>query len=245
MLKFHVHGTSPHNPSTQELATVDFRIFAQAKDAVLFDPSLPDGFATRLYETVLQSCPGVSRANDLIQPTAKSYLEYFVTLIPQSACNHQVHLLFNGQTIPVPAPKVTNAYGPQEGYDTASPVPLLNFGEIVDAPLGYIALGRPGDRASDSNVGFFVSDDEQWDWLRSFLTIKKIKELLGTEDYSGARIDRFEMRNIRAVHFLLEDHLDRGYNSGSKLDTLAKNLCGYLRAKTVPIPRKFLENGHL
>lgn len=57
MLKFHVHGTSPINPRTQELATVDFRIFAQARDASLFDPSLPDGFARKLYETVLQSCP--------------------------------------------------------------------------------------------------------------------------------------------------------------------------------------------
>lgn len=57
LLKFHVHGTSPLDPVDQEIATVDFRIFAQAKDAALFDPSLPDGFSRRLYETVLQSCP--------------------------------------------------------------------------------------------------------------------------------------------------------------------------------------------
>lgn len=57
MLRFHVHGTSPPNPEDQEIATVDFRIFAQARDAALFDPSLPDGFARKLYETVLQSCP--------------------------------------------------------------------------------------------------------------------------------------------------------------------------------------------
>lgn len=115
----------------------------------------------------------------------------------------------------------------------------------MEAPLGYVALGRSGDKASDANVGFFVSDDEQWDWLRSFLTIEKLKELLGPEDWSGGRIDRFEMKKIRAVHFLLKDHLDRGYNSGSKLDTLAKNLCEYLRAKLVPLPRKFLEHGRI
>ena len=57
MLKFHVHGTSPPNPDDQEIATVDFRIFAQARDSSLFDPSLPDGFSRKLYETVLQSCP--------------------------------------------------------------------------------------------------------------------------------------------------------------------------------------------
>lgn len=57
MLKFHVHGTSPPNPENQEIATVDFRIFAQGPRAELFDGSRPDGFARKLYETVLQSCP--------------------------------------------------------------------------------------------------------------------------------------------------------------------------------------------
>jgi len=188
----------------------------------------------------------VSRPNDLRQSTAKSYFEYFVTLIPQSACNHRVHLLYgNSDIVDIPAPPSSKEYGPQESYNTKSPVPLEQFGETVDAPLGYVALGRSGDKASDANVGFFVSGQEQWDWLRSFLTIEKVKELLGPHEYSGGRIDRFEMPNIRAVHFLLKDHLDRGYNSGSGMDTLAKNLCEYLRAKYVPIPRKFLEAGRI
>ncbi|OAA57618.1 hypothetical protein SPI_07277 [Niveomyces insectorum RCEF 264] len=250
LLKFHVHGTSPPNPVNQEIATVDFRIFAQAPDAALFDPGLPDGFARKLYETVLQSCPGVSRPNDLRQSTAKSYFEYFVTLIPQSACRHRVHLLFGDEAtrktpIEIPLPPQTQEYGAQESYDTKHPVDLAQFGETVEAPLGWVALGRSGDKASDANVGFFVSTAEQWDWLRTFLTISKIKQLLGPAEYGGGGVDRFEMANIRAVHFLLKDHLDRGYNSGSKLDTLAKNLCEYLRAKYVPIPKKFIENGHL
>lgn len=249
LLKFHVHGTSPANPVNQEIATVDFRIFAQAKDAALFDPSLPYGFARKLYETVLQSCPGVSRPNDLRQSTAKSYYEYFVTLIPQSACRHRVHLLFGDESsrtpIDIALPPQTATYGAQESYDTRNPVDLSSFGETVEAPLGWVALGRSGDKASDANVGFYVPTAEQWDWLRTFLTTEKFKELLGAKEYGGGRIDRFEMGNIRAVHFLLKDHLDRGYNSGSGLDTLAKNLCEYLRAKYVPVPKKFIENGHL
>ncbi|KAF7544140.1 hypothetical protein G7Z17_g10187 [Cylindrodendrum hubeiense] len=246
MLKFHVHGSSPADPVNQEIATVDYRIFAQGPRAELFDGSLPDGFARKLYETVLQSCPGVSRPNDLRQSAPKSYWEYFVSLIPQSACNHRVHLLFGDESIiPIPLPPVTKDYGPQESYDALNPQSLESFGPTVQAPLGWVALSRSGDKASDANVGLFVPDDEQWEWLRAFLTIKKIKELLGTHEYSGGRIDRFEIPNIRAVHFLLKNHLDRGYNSGSKLDTLAKNLGEYLRAKFVPVPKKFIEGGHL
>jgi hypothetical protein len=246
LLKFHLHGTSPPNPVNQEIATVDFRIFAQASDASLFDPSLPAGFSRRLYETVLQSCPGVSRSNDLRQSTAKSYFEYFVTLIPQSACKHRMHMLFgNGPPIDIALPSITCSYPAQQSYETKDPLPLESFGETVEAPLGYIALGRSGDKASDANVGFYVSTEEQWNWLRSFLTIPKLKELMGTHEYSGGRIDRFEMANIRAVHFLCKNHLDRGYNSGSKLDTLAKNFCEYIRAKVVPMPKVFLEGGRI
>lgn len=170
--------------------------------------------------------------------------------MPQSACNHRVHLLFGDAPAPItiPLPPQTVTYGPQESYDTPDPVSISSFGPTVDAPLGWIALSRSGDKASDANVGLFVAHDapdEQWDWLRSFLTIDRMKQLLGPHEYNGGRIDRFEMSNLRAVHFLLKDHLDRGYNSGSKLDTLAKNLGEYLRAKYVPIPMAFLDKGHL
>jgi hypothetical protein len=81
--------------------------------------------------------------------------------------------------------------------------------------------------------------------LRSFLTIDKIKELLGPEEYKGKKVDRFEMKNIRAVHFLLHDHLDRGYDACSTYDTLGKNVCEYLRARSVDLPVRFVERGVL
>lgn len=143
------------------------------------------------------------------------------------------------------SPKITHTYPKQSSYETSNPIPLSTFGATELAPLGYIVLGRSGDKASNCNVGFFVRHDDEWDWLRSFLTIDKMKELLGPDDYTGNQIDRFEMPNIRAVHFLLYDHLDRGYNACSKYDTLGKNDCEYLRAKLVPLPKRFLERGRV
>ena len=67
---------------------------------------------------------------------------------------------------------------------------------------------KSGDKASDCNVGFYVRNDDEWDWLRSFLTVQRVTQLLGPQEYTGNAIDRFEMPGIRAVHFLLHDHLD-------------------------------------
>ncbi|ORY09966.1 hypothetical protein BCR34DRAFT_486476 [Clohesyomyces aquaticus] len=236
----------------QERATADFRIFAQARGREVFEGT--EGFARKLYETVLQSCPGVSRSNDLRQSTPKPYFEYFVTLIPQSACRHRVHFLYPSPMSPsssflpslsIPLPPQTAPYAPQPSSNTLSPIPLENFGPTVPAPLGSIVYARSGDKASDANIGFFVRSDQEFDWLRSFLSIERLRELLGS-DLEGKRevgIERCEMKGVNAVHFLLKDWLDRGYNSTSGIDTLAKNLGEWCRARRVDVPRKFLEEG--
>ena len=133
----------------------------------------------------------------LIRPCADKRClgEYFPTLIPQSACKHQVHLLFapsgtNSKTpIPIELPPETAEYGAQRSYETEHPVCLDEFGPTTLAPLGYVALSRSGDKASDANIGLFVRRDDEWEWLRSFLTIEKFRELLGS-DWHGGRIDR-------------------------------------------------------
>ncbi|BDD55405.1 hypothetical protein MAP00_000926 [Monascus purpureus] len=68
----------------------------------------------------------------------------------------------------------------------------------------------------------------------------RLKELLGN-DYVGKPIDQFEIPGLKAVHFLLQDHLDRGYNAGAGLDCLRKSLVEYIRTKYIDVPVKFLE----
>jgi len=130
----------------------------------------------------------------------------------------------------------------QPSYETKNPVDLKKFGPTTRSPLRWIVGSRSGDKASDGNVGFYVRNNDEWDWLRSILTIPKIQYLLD-EEYKGGVIERFEIPGIRTVHFLLRDHLDRGFNSTSTYDTLGKNVGEYLRSKWVDLPNKFLHRG--
>jgi hypothetical protein len=245
-LKFMQNGSSVVDARNQDVATVDFRIFAQSNDRELLNMRNPAGFFRRSMVTFLQSVPGASLGNDMRQAEGKPYYEYHPSLIPQSTLVQKVHLLFDApkQVIPMPlAPEFRTYDRQQPSYETKDPVDLSSFGETVRLPLGRIVLGRSGDKCSDCNVGLFVRHDDEWDWLRSFLTVDKIRELLGPEEDKGKPIDRFEMPNIRAVHFLLHDHLDRGYDACSTYDTLGKNACEYLRARTVDVPKKFADRG--
>lgn len=247
-LRFSLNGYCPENPRNQEVATVDFRIFVQTKRRALVDKSTLDvpGFNRWCMENFLQSCPGATLGNDQRQSEGKPFYEYYVTLLPQAEVKHRVELPWLGESVDIPVQKNIAAAYPrdQKSYETADAVDLGSFGPTTRGPLGWVVGGRSGDKASDANVGFFVRNDDEWDWLRSLLTVDKIKHLLEGSD-KGRRIERFEIPGIRAVHFLIRDHLDRGFNSTSEYDTLGKNLCEYLRAKYVDIPNKFLRRGRI
>ncbi|KAH7391176.1 hypothetical protein DE146DRAFT_663685 [Phaeosphaeria sp. MPI-PUGE-AT-0046c] len=249
-LKFHQNGSSPIDARNQDVSTVDFRCFAQTSDPEIVRPDVPNGFNRWCVEVFLQSAPGLSLSNDLRQTIPKPYYEYWPSLLPQEELGVKVHNLWGKKAVTeLAAPTITKEYARQQpSYETSSPADLSSFGETVRAPLGYIVAGRSGDKASDCNCGFFVRHDDEWDWLRSFMTIDRVKELLGPEEWQGKGskpIDRFEMPHLRAVHFLLHDHLDRGYNACSTYDTLGKNAMEYLRAKTVDLPKKFLDRGRI
>ncbi|PLB36514.1 acyclic terpene utilization AtuA family protein [Aspergillus candidus] len=222
-LRFHRVGTPVLDTPRQDDATVLFRVFAQTRDPEILRPD------------------ALTPTNDPRQASPKIYYNYLTGLIPQKALRHQVHCMFGDQRIvPVDAPEHTQVYGAQPSYDTKKPADLAIFGETDQAPLGRVACGRSGDKGADCNVGFFVQHDDEWEWLRTFLTCERIKELLGPVEYTGNPIERFEIPGTRTVHFLLRSHLDRGFNSSSSVDVLGKNTGEFLRSRTVAVPRVFL-----
>jgi hypothetical protein len=250
-VKFHLVGTAAENPETQDAATVDFRVFVQTKDPSILGlgswASLggADSFTRWCMQNFLQSAPGASVTPDARQASGKPIYEYWVSVIPQSVVRQRTFLEWTGEAIDVPAPADTQPYSKQQrSYETEAPVDLASFGPTTRGPLGWVVMGRSGDKASDANVGLFVRHDDEWDWLRSLLSTKGFLDLLGRE-YLGHGVDRFELPHLRTVHFLLHDHLDRGFNSTSSLDALGKNLCEYLRAKWVDIPDAFLARGKI
>lgn len=248
-LAFNVTGSVAENPRNQASATVDLRIFAQSKNQNIMSAGTHKGvapdtpsFGKWCIENCLQGYPGGTPAMDLRQSVGKPFFEYWVALFPQDKINHEVHT-FDGEIISIPAPTNTKTYPrQQESYDTSSPLPLDSWGPAVRAPLGHIVHGRSGDKSSDCNLGLFVRHADEWDWLRSLLSLSKLRELLAEED-TGKKIDRFEIPSLYAVHFLLRDHLDRGANSSSSYDILGKNVCEYIRCKIVDIPKVFYERG--
>jgi hypothetical protein len=132
----------------------------------------------------------------------KPFMEIFPCLVPVSAIEHRV--LVGSKVINIPQPIITADY-PQlrSSYESQNPIDLCSFGPTVIAPLGSIVHARSGDKANNSNVGFFVRNADEYPWLQSILTIKKLKDLFGDDWSKGdtsRRIERCEFPNVLAVH---------------------------------------------
>ena len=249
-LKFMIAGNVPENADSQEEATVDLRIFAQTRDPELlagssFVDSDRGSFARFCIENLLQSYPGGTMAPDMRTAVGRPFFEYWVSLMPQSFVDETAHLP-DGTVKHIPPPSKTMEFAREQPTqsETTNPVDLASFGPTTRGPLGWVVMGRSGDKSSNCNLGLFVRHEDEWDWLRTVLSESKMRELLG-KDEAGRQLDRCEMPNILAVHFLLKDHLDRGFNSTSSFDSLGKNLCEYIRSRHIDIPTKFLERGKI
>ena len=192
-LKFRINGRCPSNPTNQDAATVDFRIFAQSTDERALSS---ENFLRPCTDVIMESYPGATFAVDSRQALPKPYYEYWVSLLPQNVVSHIVHIPFAGKSTDIRPPSDTDDFiYDQPSYDTENPPEPNSWGPTTSAPLGYVVHARSGDKGSDANVGFFVRHEDEWDWLRSLLSMEKIKELLD-EDYVGKPVRRFELHHI-------------------------------------------------
>lgn len=163
---------------------------------------------------------------------SQSELEESINIISKTQAN--VHKTILGP------PKKTEPIQERVNFETRNPADLSSFGETVIAPLGDVALARSGDKGANVNFGVYVHTQEEWDWLRTFMTKAKMQELMGSTWEPWFHIERCEMSGIKAVHFVIYGPLGRGVSSSKILDALGKGFADFIRDRHVPIPKNFL-----
>ncbi|KAJ4354295.1 uncharacterized protein N0V89_006029 [Didymosphaeria variabile] len=241
-LVFQIIGSCAENPTTQNEATTVLRVVAQARMA---EDLAPAKFVRPCIDPVMCAYPGATPDLDLRQAFPKQVFEYYVTLLPQSAIKHRVHLA-SGEVIEIPPPPDSKTWPKTQPTQdiTMTSEDLRKFGVSVRAPLGTIVHARSGDKGSDCNVGFWVRHQDEYAWLQNLLSTDFLKQLLA-EEYNGKRIERCEFPGLKAVHFVLKDHLDRGVSCTTSVDFLGKNCAEFLRARVVNVPTRFLARGRI
>ncbi|KAJ9646032.1 hypothetical protein H2204_000694 [Knufia peltigerae] len=245
-LSFSMLGRPLPDADNQNAATSVIRVFAQARKS---EDIAPPKFLRPIIDNIMQGYPGSTFHLDYRMGIPKPYFEYYVTLLDQSKVAHKVH--FGGKETLIPPPTVSKVFPARQPSQAMAglQIDLSKFGPTERLPLGTIVNARSGDKGADCNCGFWVRNEDEYVWLKNLLSVEAIKTLLGKE-YDTSRvpkieIDRFELPNLRGVHFLFRNLLDRGATSTATVDFLGKNTAEYLRARYVDIPTRFLARGKL
>lgn len=102
-----------------------------------------------------------------------------------------------------------------------------------------IAHGRSGDKGNGSNVGIIARHPKIYPFLKEILTQERVKEVM--RDICKGDVERYEMPNIGALNFILNDSLGGGGTVSLKLDAQGKTHASTLLRMEIDVPEELLE----
>ena len=191
-------------------------------------------FTSKLVEMALCSIPGFCFESQL--GPAKPRIVHFPALIDKK---------YLRQEIDVDGEKMTTKEVTYEG----KPVEIIkkHIKSLISYKnkaskkvyLGQLYAARSGDKGGNANLGVWGKSLESHAFLKEYLTIEKLKELM--PEARPYEIIRYEYPNLLGLNFYLLGFLEEGVAASTKMDGQAKSLGEYLRAKMIDVPEMLLK----
>ena len=91
---------------------------------------------------------------------------------------------------------------------------------MAKVKLKEFAYARSGDKGDGSNVGIFATNEADYEFLRSWLTVERVKEHF--RGICKGDVVRYEAPNMLALNFMLHDSLGGGGSESLKTDAQGK-----------------------
>lgn len=113
-------------------------------------------------------------------------------------------------------------------------------GQNIEVSLRDIGYARSGDKGDTCNIGLLARSPEAYDWLVSNLTSTKVKKFF--KGISHGKVIRYELDNLLALNYLLEETLGGGGTQSLMLDPQGKTLSQALLQMKVLVPASVLKS---
>jgi hypothetical protein len=98
-------------------------------------------------------------------------------------------------------------------------------------PLYELAHARTGDKGNRSNISVIAYRAEDFPILLRELTAERVKDHFGFRKPSA--VIRYELENLQALNFVIDNVLDGGVNLSLNLDSHGKSLSYWLLAMEI------------
>lgn len=100
--------------------------------------------------------------------------------------------------------------------------------------LAELAHARSGDKGNRANIGVVAFDNYAYVWLDQHLTADVVASYL--QPIGIGTVMRYELPNIHAFNFVIENALAGGASRSLRLDTQGKALASALLELPLPTP---------
>ena len=98
--------------------------------------------------------------------------------------------------------------------------------KTIQLPVHSIAHGRAGDKGDVSNVSLIAYNKFGWENIQINATEDIV--LLIFKHFGATNVKRYELPNLMALNFVIQNALGGGVNSSLRLDRHGKTLSSYL-----------------
>lgn len=102
-----------------------------------------------------------------------------------------------------------------------------------------IAHGRSGDKGNGSNVGIIARHPDIYPFLKKELTSDKVKKHM--KYVCKGEVERYELPNIGALNFILNESLGGGGTVSLKLDAQGKTHASQVLRMDIDVPDELLK----
>jgi PHD/YefM family antitoxin component YafN of YafNO toxin-antitoxin module len=222
------------NPETNETAYATLRLSVKSKNPALVGRV----FSAKMIELALANYPGfISKVGP---GGGGSFISYWPALVDSKYITENVYI--DGTKTEV---QPTSQLGLEPMYYQQLPVkiPDVPAGELVTIPFGRLFGTRSGDKGGCANVGVWAKTPQAYGFLHDYLTVEKFKELMA--DTAQFKIDRYDLPNLNALNFYIHGILGEGVSSSVRMDSQAKSMGEYIRAKHIEVPKVLAQQAGL
>ncbi len=200
-------------------------------------------FSTSIAPLILSGPPGVAVIGG--RARGQQVMTYWPTLIPKTLIQSTVHVLdFEGniqESYEIDSVLGNEAdYKPEESQSQKLKLDEYAQMEMSEVALRSVCMARSGDKGDTFNIGVLARSEAIYNYLKVKLDSEVVKTMF--TGICKGKVKRYELDNLLAMNFLLEESLDGGGTKSLMIDAQGKTMASALLNQTFPIPKAFLKD---
>ena len=200
-------------------------------------------FSTSIAPLILSGPPGVAVIGG--RARAQQVMTYWPTLIPKTLIQSRVQVLdFEGEiqeSYEIDSVLGNEAdYKPEESQSQKPELDEYAQMEMSEVALRSVCMARSGDKGDTFNIGVLARSEDIYNYLKVKLDSEVVKTMF--TGICKGKVKRYELDNLLALNFLLEESLDGGGTKSLMIDAQGKTMASALLNQTFPIPKAFLKD---